>query len=148
MMEVWSSIPATIERMEMLILRALKWRMHSVNPFSFLNYFVSLFDSGDDERSIQALKNRGAQIIFKSQNGSLINQSINQMKAFFDSTTQLWKEQKLAGKPAGFFVSTGTQGGGQETTALNDNVHFKVWSTRSSCDEEPCSKRSALCSVR
>ncbi|KAJ6413102.1 hypothetical protein OIU84_006001 [Salix udensis] len=30
---------------------------------------------------------------------------------------QLWKEQKLAGKPAGFFVSTGTQGGGQETTA-------------------------------
>ncbi|KAJ9128624.1 hypothetical protein P3X46_034681 [Hevea brasiliensis] len=40
-----------------------------------------------------------------------------QMKSFFDSTGQLWKEQKLAGKPAGFFVSTGTQGGGQETTA-------------------------------
>ncbi|KAF7810907.1 putative NAD(P)H dehydrogenase (quinone) FQR1-like 2 [Senna tora] len=40
-----------------------------------------------------------------------------QMKAFFDSTGKLWKEQKLAGKPAGFFVSTGTQGGGQETTA-------------------------------
>ncbi|XP_062102352.1 probable NAD(P)H dehydrogenase (quinone) FQR1-like 2 [Humulus lupulus] len=40
-----------------------------------------------------------------------------QMKAFFDSTGQLWKEQKLSRKPAGFFVSTGTQGGGQETTA-------------------------------
>ncbi|XP_058750490.1 probable NAD(P)H dehydrogenase (quinone) FQR1-like 2 [Vicia villosa] len=40
-----------------------------------------------------------------------------QMKAFFDSTGQLWREQKLAGLPAGFFVSTGTQGGGQETTA-------------------------------
>ncbi|CAN6299322.1 unnamed protein product [Urochloa humidicola] len=40
-----------------------------------------------------------------------------QMKAFFDSTGSLWEEQKLAGKPAGFFVSTGTQGGGQETTA-------------------------------
>ncbi|WOL03115.1 putative NAD(P)H dehydrogenase (quinone) FQR1-like 2 [Canna indica] len=40
-----------------------------------------------------------------------------QMKAFFDSTGQLWREQKLAGKPAGFFVSTGSQGGGQETTA-------------------------------
>ncbi|KAK3033836.1 hypothetical protein RJ639_034254 [Escallonia herrerae] len=40
-----------------------------------------------------------------------------QMKAFFDSTGQLWNDQKLAGKPAGFFVSTGTQGGGQETTA-------------------------------
>ncbi|KAG4988418.1 hypothetical protein JHK85_031401 [Glycine max] len=40
-----------------------------------------------------------------------------QMKVFFDSTGQLWREQKLAGVPAGFFVSTGTQGGGQETTA-------------------------------
>ncbi|XP_061354909.1 probable NAD(P)H dehydrogenase (quinone) FQR1-like 2 [Gastrolobium bilobum] len=40
-----------------------------------------------------------------------------QMKAFFDSTGQLWQQQKLAGLPAGFFVSTGTQGGGQETTA-------------------------------
>eukprot|EP00253_Pinus_taeda_P000207 PITA_00207 len=40
-----------------------------------------------------------------------------QMKAFFDSTGNLWREQTLAGKPAGFFVSTGTQGGGQETTA-------------------------------
>ncbi|XP_052198530.1 probable NAD(P)H dehydrogenase (quinone) FQR1-like 2 isoform X2 [Diospyros lotus] len=41
-----------------------------------------------------------------------------QMKAFFDSTGGLWRDQKLAGVPAGFFVSTGTQGGGQETTAL------------------------------
>jgi len=40
-----------------------------------------------------------------------------QMKAFFDATGSLWQGQKLAGKPAGFFVSTGTQGGGQETTA-------------------------------
>ncbi|XP_071693548.1 probable NAD(P)H dehydrogenase (quinone) FQR1-like 2 [Rutidosis leptorrhynchoides] len=40
-----------------------------------------------------------------------------QMKAFFDWTGPLWRDQKLAGKPAGFFVSTGTQGGGQETTA-------------------------------
>ncbi|KAK6143488.1 hypothetical protein DH2020_023836 [Rehmannia glutinosa] len=40
-----------------------------------------------------------------------------QMKAFFDSMGSLWREQKLAGVPAGLFVSTGTQGGGQETTA-------------------------------
>lgn len=40
-----------------------------------------------------------------------------QMKAFFDSTTALWREQKLAGMPAGFFIGTGTQGGGQETAA-------------------------------
>ncbi|KAL4279463.1 hypothetical protein GQ457_03G004180 [Hibiscus cannabinus] len=41
----------------------------------------------------------------------------SQMKAFFDSTGHLWERQRLAGVPAGFFVSTGTQGGGQETTA-------------------------------
>lgn len=40
-----------------------------------------------------------------------------QMKAFFDSTFHLWEQQRFAGVPAGFFVSTGTQGGGQETTA-------------------------------
>uniref|UniRef100_A0A7N2RDM1 NAD(P)H dehydrogenase (quinone) n=1 Tax=Quercus lobata TaxID=97700 RepID=A0A7N2RDM1_QUELO len=42
-----------------------------------------------------------------------------QMKAFFDSTGRLWEQQRLAGVPAGFFVSTGTQGGGQETTACD-----------------------------
>ncbi|GAB4847107.1 hypothetical protein Ancab_026117 [Ancistrocladus abbreviatus] len=40
-----------------------------------------------------------------------------QMKAFLDTTGGLWKEQKLAGKPAGIFISTSSQGGGQETTA-------------------------------
>lgn len=41
-----------------------------------------------------------------------------QFKAFLDSTGGLWREQRLAGKPAGIFLSTGSQGGGQETTAL------------------------------
>lgn len=40
-----------------------------------------------------------------------------QMQAFFDSTVPLCRHQGLAGKPAGLFVSTGTQAGGQETTA-------------------------------
>ena len=40
-----------------------------------------------------------------------------QFKAFLDSTGGLWRTQQLAGKPAGIFVSTGSQGGGQETTA-------------------------------
>ncbi|KAL0444185.1 UNVERIFIED_CONTAM: putative cyclin-D6-1 [Sesamum latifolium] len=57
----------TIERMEMLILGALKWRMRSVNPFSFFNYFVSFFKFKDDS-SIQALKNRAFAIILKAQN--------------------------------------------------------------------------------
>ncbi|AQK84267.1 NAD(P)H dehydrogenase (quinone) FQR1 [Zea mays] len=41
-----------------------------------------------------------------------------QMKAFLDATGGLWQGQALAGKPAGVFLCTGTQGGGQETTAL------------------------------
>ena len=41
-----------------------------------------------------------------------------QMKAFWDSTGGQWQSQSLAHKPAGIFVTTGTQGGGQETTAL------------------------------
>ncbi|KAK4744308.1 hypothetical protein SAY87_010620 [Trapa incisa] len=41
-----------------------------------------------------------------------------QFKAFMDATGGLWRTQQLAGKPAGIFYSTGSQGGGQETTPL------------------------------
>ncbi|KAK4254011.1 hypothetical protein QN277_009447 [Acacia crassicarpa] len=41
-----------------------------------------------------------------------------QFKAFMDATGGLWRSQALAGKPAGIFYSTGSQGGGQETTPL------------------------------
>eukprot|EP01138_Halocafeteria_seosinensis_P005798 gb/GECG01005927.1/.p1 GENE.gb/GECG01005927.1/~~gb/GECG01005927.1/.p1 ORF type:complete len:210 (+),score=24.88 gb/GECG01005927.1/:1-630(+) len=47
-----------------------------------------------------------------------------QMKAFFDATGGLWQKGALVGKPAGVFFSTGTQGGGQETTALTTLTHF------------------------
>lgn len=40
-----------------------------------------------------------------------------QFKAFLDSTGGLWRTQSLSGKPAGIFISTGSQNGGQETTA-------------------------------
>ncbi|XP_061368781.1 NAD(P)H dehydrogenase (quinone) FQR1-like isoform X1 [Gastrolobium bilobum] len=42
----------------------------------------------------------------------------SQFKAFLDATGGLWRTQALAGKPAGIFYSTASQGGGQETTAL------------------------------
>eukprot|EP00295_Goniomonas_pacifica_P007615 CAMPEP_0175830266 /NCGR_PEP_ID=MMETSP0107_2-20121207/13831_1 /TAXON_ID=195067 ORGANISM="Goniomonas pacifica, Strain CCMP1869" /NCGR_SAMPLE_ID=MMETSP0107_2 /ASSEMBLY_ACC=CAM_ASM_000203 /LENGTH=154 /DNA_ID=CAMNT_0017143209 /DNA_START=66 /DNA_END=530 /DNA_ORIENTATION=- len=41
-----------------------------------------------------------------------------QMKSFWDRTGALWQSGGLVGKPAGFFFSTSTQGGGQETAAL------------------------------
>ncbi|KAK9381649.1 flavoprotein-like protein [Kockiozyma suomiensis] len=42
-----------------------------------------------------------------------------QWKSFWDATGSLWATGALIGKSAGFFVSTGTPQGGQETTVLN-----------------------------
>lgn len=41
-----------------------------------------------------------------------------QMKALFDATGGLWVKGALVGKGASIFTSTGTLGGGQETTIL------------------------------
>lgn len=41
-----------------------------------------------------------------------------QWKAFWDKTGGIWATGGYWGKYAGLFVSTGTQGGGQESTAL------------------------------
>ncbi|XWS68561.1 hypothetical protein CRYUN_Cryun04dG0100800 [Craigia yunnanensis] len=56
----------TIERMEYLILGALKWRMRSITPFSFISFFISFFKlKGPTLR--HALKARAVEIIFKTQ---------------------------------------------------------------------------------
>jgi NAD(P)H dehydrogenase (quinone) len=41
-----------------------------------------------------------------------------QLKAFFDTTGQIWQRGGFVGKPASIFFSTATQAGGQETTAM------------------------------
>jgi NAD(P)H dehydrogenase (quinone) len=41
-----------------------------------------------------------------------------QMKALWDATGGLWVKGSLVGKPAGFFTSTGSLHGGQETTLM------------------------------
>ncbi|KAI9105194.1 hypothetical protein K1719_022723 [Acacia pycnantha] len=49
-----------------------------------------------------------------------------QFKTFMDATGGLWRDQALAGKPAGFFNSIASQGGGQETailTSITQLVH-------------------------
>lgn len=57
----------TIHRMELLILDALNWRMRSVTPFSFLCFFISLFEPKDPPLT-QALKDRATDIIFRAHN--------------------------------------------------------------------------------
>jgi len=42
-----------------------------------------------------------------------------QFKSFWDHTGSLWQQGALYGKYAGVFISTGTLGGGQESTALS-----------------------------
>jgi len=41
-----------------------------------------------------------------------------QFKAFIDTTGALWSQGALSGKYVGVFISTGTMGGGQESTAI------------------------------
>ncbi|KAH7576840.1 hypothetical protein JRO89_XS01G0160200 [Xanthoceras sorbifolium] len=54
--------------MEYLILGALKWRMRSITPFSFLSFFISLFQLDEPPLIIQALKTRATEIILNTQN--------------------------------------------------------------------------------
>ncbi|KAG8635319.1 putative cyclin-D6-1 [Manihot esculenta] len=57
----------TINRMELLILDALDWRMRSITPFSFVHFFISSFELKDPPLT-QALKDRATQIIFQAHN--------------------------------------------------------------------------------
>ncbi|KAE8661190.1 hypothetical protein F3Y22_tig00116937pilonHSYRG00047 [Hibiscus syriacus] len=56
----------TVERMEYVILGALKWRMRSITPFSFVSFFISFFNRKDPSLT-QALNARAVEIIFKAQ---------------------------------------------------------------------------------
>ncbi|KAA3463647.1 D6-type cyclin [Gossypium australe] len=57
----------TIERMEYVILGALKWRMRSITPFSFISFFISLFKLKDPQL-MDVLKARAVEIIVEAQN--------------------------------------------------------------------------------
>ncbi|KAA3478854.1 D6-type cyclin isoform 1 [Gossypium australe] len=58
---------SAIQRMELLVLDALNWRMRTITPFSFICFFISLFELKDPPL-IQALKDRATHIIFQAGN--------------------------------------------------------------------------------
>lgn len=62
----------TIQRMELLILGALNWRMRSITPFAFLHFFLCFFERNDPPLK-QSLKARATDLIFKAQNGTSLN---------------------------------------------------------------------------
>ncbi|KAG5561461.1 hypothetical protein RHGRI_004492 [Rhododendron griersonianum] len=61
----------SIRRMELLVLSTLNWRMRPVTPFSFLHFFLSSFELRHP-LSIESLKDRASEFIFKSHYGNQI----------------------------------------------------------------------------
>ncbi|KAI3491179.1 hypothetical protein L1887_44424 [Cichorium endivia] len=54
--------PKTIQRMELVVLNTLKWRMQSVTPFSFIDSFIGRLDDG-----VQSQTNRRSLILKSTQ---------------------------------------------------------------------------------
>ncbi|KAL0384306.1 UNVERIFIED_CONTAM: Cyclin-D1-1 [Sesamum radiatum] len=51
--------PKTIQRMELLVMATLKWRLRSVTPFDYLHYFISMLPSSaskpDSSSTVQSI---------------------------------------------------------------------------------------------
>lgn len=63
---------ATIERMELVILSALSWRMRSITPFAFLDFFLHSFPLADAALR-HSLKDRASKTLFQAQNGNRLD---------------------------------------------------------------------------
>lgn len=57
----------TIQRMELLVLSTLEWRMSSVTPFSYIDYFFHKL--GISNLLLRALLSRVSEIILATVNG-------------------------------------------------------------------------------
>jgi len=57
----------TIQRMELLVLSTLKWRMQAVTPFSFIDYFLHKLNDGNSPT--KSLVSRAAQLILSTARG-------------------------------------------------------------------------------
>ncbi|CAN6195799.1 unnamed protein product [Urochloa humidicola] len=63
--------PGTILRMELLVLTALNWRLRSVTPFTFIDFFACKVDPGG--RHTRCLISRATQVILAAMHGSLLS---------------------------------------------------------------------------
>ncbi|XP_023544204.1 cyclin-D2-1-like [Cucurbita pepo subsp. pepo] len=57
----------TIQRMELLVLSRLKWKMHAITPFSFIDYFVSKMSVGEHVARVSLSKS--SQLILSTIKG-------------------------------------------------------------------------------
>ncbi|EHA8588067.1 Cyclin-D3-1 [Cocos nucifera] len=58
----------TIQRMELLVLSTLKWRMQAVTPFSFIDYFLQKFNDGNSP--INSVVSQSVELILSSIRGT------------------------------------------------------------------------------
>lgn len=63
-----------IQRMEILVLSTLEWRMSSVTPFAYLTYFISKFT---DESRPKSLLPRAIGLISDTIKGKLAGTDVN-----------------------------------------------------------------------
>lgn len=61
----------TIQRMELLVLSTLKWRLRAVTPFSFVDYFLCKFNN--DQPPPRYLISRSVEIILSILEGQFIS---------------------------------------------------------------------------
>uniref|UniRef100_A0ACD5YFD7 Uncharacterized protein n=1 Tax=Avena sativa TaxID=4498 RepID=A0ACD5YFD7_AVESA len=57
----------TIQRMELLVLSTLKWRMQAVTPFSYIDYFLHRLDGGGNAPSRRAVREAAELILCVSR---------------------------------------------------------------------------------
>ncbi|KAL3627624.1 hypothetical protein CASFOL_028987 [Castilleja foliolosa] len=57
----------SVHRMEKILLSTLQWRMRSITPFSFLQFFISVSKIEDSSSLANCLKHRASDIIFNVQ---------------------------------------------------------------------------------
>lgn len=66
--------PKTIQRMELLVLATLKWRLRSVTPFDFLHYFISMLpSSASTPDSVSTLHSLASNIILNTTRGKTLS---------------------------------------------------------------------------
>jgi len=61
----------TIQRMELLVLNTLKWRMQAITPFSFIDYFLQKIND-DDEAPIGASILQSSELILSTVRGTCL----------------------------------------------------------------------------
>lgn len=60
----------TIQKMELMVLNKLGWRMQAITPFSFIDYFLSKIS--DDETTIGASILKSVQLILSAARGNFL----------------------------------------------------------------------------